>query len=116
MSITENSVNKIVSFYLYNRLQFDYDYTRKEEESYFDYLKKICLLIKDKKGLLTVRERLAIIAEIYSDKKLTKEEKEYLYLTYLKEEEDPEKNNTMFWRLTEREKTVEWGKELWVQI
>jgi hypothetical protein len=116
MSIIESSLNKIITFHAQYQMPFEYDYYRTKDDSDFDYLKKLSLIFKDKYGFITERERLAIIAEIYSNESLDINEKEFLYLNYFYKEETPEERNNMFWKLTEREKEVERGKELWVQL
>jgi len=85
----------------------------KKEKSEFVYLKKICLAFKEKRGWITEREMLGVIAEIYSNDLLTLKQKRYLWKNFLHREETLE-DKKMFWKLTEREQIVEMSKEIQV--
>lgn len=113
MSIVDYSIEKIKLWHQQYQKEFKYDCYRKDGESEFEYLKKVCQIFKDKYGYITRREWLSIIAEIYYKKTLTEEEKEYLYINFLKR---PEVEEKIFVRLTERELLVEHAKEIWANI
>jgi len=112
MSLINCSIEKIKQFHSYYNMEFNYDYIRKNKESTFTYLKRICVIFKDKRGFLTEREILGIIAEIYSKEDLSLAQKKYLWKNFFYREQE----ETFFFKLTEREKLVEMSKEIWIAI
>lgn len=112
MSLINSSIEKIKLFHVQYNMEFNYDYIRKNKESTFTYLKRICVIFKDKRGFLTKREILAIIAEIYSKNDLSLTQKKYLWKNFFYHEQE----QTFFFRLTEREKLVEMSKEIWLSV